>query len=628
MTEDLKFLISDIGIDNISDFLNKSSFGDLLITENPDIQYKLDEITLSIQYLLNKYDLSIPSYNSLSDYKSFIKKYFLKFCEILIQDFGARIKKSISEFYKTNKQLDFNVLDWYYSFDGNDSTFYDFIEEPVQSNDVSYRVMQGEEIHINSDDTFYVKHQIKDYLRFWHKYYIYIDNYKDILITIKKQYSISSKNETEVNPSNKSINIDEVTLPKSETNKLSYRKRDFNKNRNEILSKAKILEELNNINGFKNLTEYGKEKVIGHYKELYVKYNDPELTKNESIFQTLHQHSIIDLHNIYSHIIFYNLLKSVWDKLSINLIDPSKNTDNTKNDILRLIEEIKSKMKPVLRGELFSAEYDVYGADAKSLKLFLNSIGFKNINDVPVFDDNYLHWGYYKKVVSNFLPFIVELFNELKEIPKISKSQSDYDNLVLLMKDTEISYEYYKYFDFKTPEPVKDSINIFLFYYKCEYDFNFKRKFDRIIKNLLRNDINKKKLGMEKTKKNKDETITRQANDITELKNKFEKSTGKPVEYQPMRKSVIMTFEYLKGLLEYKNKKIEYLSSTQIMKNYSKSNGGSRETIQRWFEQNKRRISKLNNSEKTLTPTQALKELKIKDLDKLFKEIPTEFKKS
>ncbi len=89
-----------------------------------------------------------------------------------------------------------------------------------------------------------------------------------------------------------------------------------------------------------------------------------------------------------------------------------------------------------------------------------------------------------------------------------------------------------------------------------------------------------------------------------------------------------MTKEYVKGLLEFKNKHSN-LSSTQLMTRYSNNTGiGSRETIQRWFELQKYIISKLYDQQKTLAPTKALKILEIKDLDKLFNMIPNDYKKS
>jgi hypothetical protein len=182
MTKELNTIMIDIGKKYVTDIIQKSSFRSLLYDKQPKIRDKFDEIKVSLQYLRNQDSSSILVLEFIGNYSRFIDKYFNKFCNILLEEFAIDTKKSIAEFYQSNNQFDFNVLDWYYSFDNNDKTFYDFIKEPVQTVDVFYREMQGEEIHIDSDDTFYVKHQIKDYLRFWHKFDIYIYDYEEILI--------------------------------------------------------------------------------------------------------------------------------------------------------------------------------------------------------------------------------------------------------------------------------------------------------------------------------------------------------------------------------------------------------------------------------------------------------------
>jgi hypothetical protein len=138
---------------------------------------------------------------------------------------------------------------------------------------------------------------------------------------------------------------------------------------------------------------------------------------------------------------------------------------------------------------------------------------------------------------------------------------------------------------------------------------------------------NSDKLNADEIINRKESTILRQAEDITNLLGKNESETGLRLQYQAKRKSNIMTLEYVRGLLEFRDSPHGH-SSTQLMLQYTKKmRNGCLSTIQRWFHLNKERISVMYKTDKTLTLTQAFNILKIKDLEKLFKETPKDYKK-
>jgi hypothetical protein len=196
MVNDLNDLISDIGEQVVLDFLKKTSFNDLLFKKNPNIQLKFDEINFSIEYLMNHNELSWESEETLYAYNSFISKYFLKLSYILTEDFAWTVRKLISSYFENNIQLDFNVIDWYYSFNVNDSTFYDSIQAPIALNDEKYRALQDEEVSNDSDNRYYKK---QHYLVFWRGFMSYIRNYEEILI--RKKYKEEKKIVPEVRDS-------------------------------------------------------------------------------------------------------------------------------------------------------------------------------------------------------------------------------------------------------------------------------------------------------------------------------------------------------------------------------------------------------------------------------------------
>ncbi|MCD4819123.1 MAG: hypothetical protein K8S23_10570 [Candidatus Cloacimonetes bacterium] len=118
------------------------------------------------------------------------------------------------------------------------------------------------------------------------------------------------------------------------------------------------------------------------------------------------------------------------------------------------------------------------------------------------------------------------------------------------------------------------------------------------------------------------------------IKNKYETETGITLGYSAKKETQIMTYEYVKGLLEYRDENIKYKSPTELMFQYPIKVGkdtygkdceekiGSKATIHRWFEFNRHQITELYKKGKKLTTTQAFKELKLKDLGTLFKLIP------
>jgi len=219
-----------------------------------------------------------------------------------------------------------------------------------------------------------------------------------------------------------------------------------------------------------------------------------------------------------------------------------------------------------------------------------SQIEYKNkqnifLSEMRVFIDNYFEFIY--DVIHSLKVFGFQNYDVIQK--------KDNNNQLSLIEDNEI-----------------DLIKIAYLYIKFNY---FRNDF-------IEEYISKKELPEDNL------TVKRQADDITQLKRKLEEKTGTKLEYQPKRKPDIMDYDYVKGLLEYRDQHSNQ-SATQIMKRYSESvSKGSRETIQRWFEINKHTISKLYDTDKVFTPTQAMKTLKIKDLNKLLKEIPTVFRKS
>jgi hypothetical protein len=335
------------------------------------------------------------------------------------------------------------------------------------------------------------KQQENDYYELNHilkeAYYLwigeeFIDRYKDTMLELGK-IKLNNKLEN-VNKIVKQLRFSEH-FPKQNLSSILIDKKP-NHSKSICPSKSQIIADLSRIKGFKTLTEYGISRFVEKYIKDYKYESETYIQNHVDILHSLYDNAHYSLISIFEYLIFFKVLESSWDLMIINLHNPITNLKNKMNTIIDSVTELQDNMKPILKGELESEEYHIYGYDEKSLVDFFRSIGFKDINTIPILPDIFSeYFDYYKKIISDFLLFMNNSIFDIQLIMKSYKVKSPYSkDLIQLINKTNTFNTFKGYFEEDIPKPKKDSLNLFLLFYELKKkDYN--KRYNKFIKSIL-----------------------------------------------------------------------------------------------------------------------------------------------
>jgi hypothetical protein len=423
-----------------------------------------------------------------------------------------KYKKLFNNLYSLYKNLDihkieiFNPLNFleniiesykiiFRSFSEEKGKFFTSVEEFLLNNEENFIQVELFNIFPTIDIIGFKemthKQQENDYYELSHilkkAYYLWIgeesiERYKDTMLELGK-IKLNNKLE-DVNQIVKQFRINEH-FPKQKSNSIINKKEQINPLQ-KCPSESQIISDLSRIKGFKILTTYGKTKFVEEYTKDYNYYSKTYTQDHFDILHDLYDGAHYTLIKIYEYLIFFKILHSSWDLLTINFHDPATLYEKKINLIIDSITKLSKEMKPILKGKLESEEYQIYGYDESSLFEFFKSIGLENVKSIPtILDIGPDRYNHFDKTISDFLLFMNNSVFDIQLIINNYNIESPYSkDLIQLINETNTFYEYSDYYKEDIPELKKNSINIFLLFYKL-MDNDYNKKYNNIIKTIL-----------------------------------------------------------------------------------------------------------------------------------------------